>query len=186
MQPKTILRQKGNAEDIQKRTNLQQPRPGLYQERKLIKEMFNSRKKLEFRLEDARHFVNSDKNLRILEEYGVVRCEGDILELDELYLKFLEEILQVNEEISQASVADQINVLRENIEYYLADRNNPERQQRYLTKVKRSLRTIAQMARRNVTDLERNIGFLTTSIPLSATSPPTSILKPLSLMCALI
>lgn len=129
----------------------------LYQERKLIKEMFNSRKKLEFRLEDARHFVNSDKNLRILEEYGVVRCEGDILELDELYLKFLEEILQVNEEISQASVADQINVLRENIEYYLADRNNPERQQRYLTKVKRSLRTIAQMARRNVTDLKRNI-----------------------------
>jgi hypothetical protein len=69
----------------------------------------------------------------------------------------LEEILQVNEDISNASVEESVSQLRDNIDYYLKEQNNPEGQHRYLRKVKRSLRTIALMAERNVVDLKRNV-----------------------------
>lgn len=126
-------------------------------ERRLISEMFYNRKKLEFHYDDARGFVESEKNLDLLIQYGVIRLEGDLLELEEVYLRFLEEILQVNEDISNASVEESVSQLRDNIDYYLKEQNNPEGQHRYLRKVKRSLRTIALMAERNVVDLKRNV-----------------------------
>lgn len=129
----------------------------LYTERRLISEMFYNRKKLEFRYEDARGFVESEKNLGLLIEYGVIRQEGGLLELEDAYMRFLEEVLQVNEDISTASVEDSVAHLRDNIDYYLKEQNNPEEQHRYLRKVKRSLRTIALMAERNVVDLKRNV-----------------------------
>ncbi len=137
-----------NVEELLKRLNT---------ERRLISEMFTNRKKLEFRYEDARTFVDSEKNLLLLIDYGVIRQEGALLELEEAYLRFLEEVLQVNEEISNASVEENVELLKTNIEYYLKERNNPEGQRKYLRKVKRTLRTIAQMAQRNVVDLKRNV-----------------------------
>ena len=119
--------------------------------------MFYNRKKLEFHYDDARGFVESEKNLNLLIQYGVIRLEGDLLELEEVYLRFLEEVLQVNEDISNASVEESVSQLRDNIDYYLKEQNNPDGQHRYLRKVKRSLRTIALMAERNVVDLKRNV-----------------------------
>lgn len=137
-----------NVEELLKRLNT---------ERRLISEMFNNRKKLEFRYEDACAFVDSEKNLLLLIDYGVIRREGTLLELEEVYLRFLEEILQVNEEISNASVEENVELLKTSIEYYLKEQNNQEGQRKYLRKVKRTLRTIAQMAERNVIDLKRNV-----------------------------
>ena len=129
----------------------------LYTERRLIGEMFNNRKRLEFRYDDAREYVESEKNLQLLIDYGVIRQEGEQLELEETYLTFLEDILQVNEEISNASVEENVALLRESVDFYLKERNNPEGQRKYLHKVKRVLRNIAQMAVRNVVDLKRNV-----------------------------
>lgn len=137
-----------NVEELLKRLNT---------ERRLISEMFYNRKKLEFRYEDTRGFVESEKNLQLLIDYGVIRQEGELLELEDAYLRFLEEVLQVNEDISTAMVEDSVARLRESIDFYLSEQNNPEEQHRYLRKVKRSLRTIALMAERNVVDLKRNV-----------------------------
>jgi hypothetical protein len=137
-----------NVEELLKRLNT---------ERRLISEMFYNRKKLEFRYEDTRDFVESEKNLQLLIDYGVIRQEGELLELEDAYLRFLEEVLQVNEDISTAMVEDSVARLRESIDFYLSEHNNPEEQHRYLRKVKRSLRTIAMMAERNVIDLKRNV-----------------------------
>ena len=137
-----------NVDELLKRLNT---------ERRLISEMFYNRKKLEFRYEDTRRFVESEKNLQLLIDYGVIRQEGELLELEEVYLRFLEEVLQVNEDISTAMVEDSVARLRESIDYYLSEQNNSEEQCRYLRKVKRSLRTIAMVTERNVVDLKRNV-----------------------------
>lgn len=129
----------------------------LYTERNLISEMFNNRKRLEFRYDDAREFVESEKNLQLLIDYGVIRQEGEQLELEEAYLEFLENILHVNEEISNASVEENVALLKESVDFYLKERNNPDGQRKYLNKVKRTLRNIAQMAVRNTVDLKRNV-----------------------------
>ena len=129
----------------------------LYTERRLISEMFVGRKKMEFRYDDACREVESEKNLQLLIDYGVIRQEGNLLELEEVYLQFLENVLQVNEDISDASVADSINALKQYIDFYIKEQNNPEGQRVYLHKVKRQLRNIAQMGSRNVVDLKRNI-----------------------------
>ncbi len=129
----------------------------LYTERRLIGEIFNNRKRMEFRYDDAREFVESEKNLQLLIDYGVIRQEGELLELEETYLTFLEDVLQVNEEISNASVEENVALLKESVDFYLKERSNPQGQRKYLHKVKRVLRNIAQMAVRNVVDLKRNV-----------------------------
>ena len=129
----------------------------LYTERQLLSEMFIGRKKMEFRYEDACREVKSEDDLQLLIDYGVIRQEGELLELEETYLQFLETVLQVNEEISNASVAESIDALKQYIDFYLKEQGNPEGQRTYLRRVKRQLRNIAQMAERNVVDLKRNI-----------------------------
>ena len=96
----------------------------LYTERRLIGEMFNNRKRLEFRYDNAREYVESEKNLQLLIDYGVIRQDGELLELEDAYLTFLEDILQVNEEISNASVEENVALLRESVDFYLKECNN--------------------------------------------------------------
>ena len=73
-----------------------------------------------------------------------------------LYLKFFEDVLEVNEEINVASVKESIGNLNNAIDYYLSE-NNPSRKYGYLRDVKRILRNIALTTLRNVIDLKRNI-----------------------------
>ena len=46
--------------------------------------------------------------------------------VDDLYLKFFEDVLEVNEEINVASVKESIGNLNNAIDYYLSE-NNPSR-----------------------------------------------------------
>ena len=78
------------------------------------------------------------------------------MELEDVYLKFFEEVLEVNEEINVASVKQSIDNLNENIEYYLMEKS-PAKKHSYLTEVKRILHTIALNILRSVIDLKRNI-----------------------------
>lgn len=129
----------------------------LDREHKLIHALFQDRKKLSFRHELAREIASKkDESLYFLRRYGVIRENADFVELEDVYLKFFEDVLEVNEEINVASVKENIGNLNNAIEYYLSE-NNPNRKYGYLRDVKRILRNIALTTLRNVIDLKRNI-----------------------------
>lgn len=129
----------------------------LYGQRALLSAMFHARKRFDFRYEDALDHVANEKNLSLLIDYNVIRQEGDLLELEDAYMRFLEEVLSVNEEISTASVCDTVTSLRDAIEYYQKERSSPENQTKYMRQIRRKIRTVGQMVTRNVIDLKRNI-----------------------------
>lgn len=128
----------------------------LYQEKRLIAEMFQHRRSIDFTREDALALTD-EARLSVLTGFGVLREEGNLLEIEDSYLQFFEEVLLANEEITGSAIADQLEVLKENIKFYLMERDNPLRQIKYIKKVKRSLRSIAQLSARNLIDLKRNV-----------------------------
>lgn len=129
----------------------------LNREERLIQAMFQNRKKLSFSYEIAMELASKgSESLAMLSRYGVIRICGDSVELEDTYLKFLEEVLQVNETINIASVKEYIDSLNEEIEYYLSE-TSPNRKLTYVKNVKRILRNIAYDTYRNVIDLKRNI-----------------------------
>lgn len=129
----------------------------LDRERKLIHALFQDRKKLSFRYDLAREIASrKDESLEFLRRYGIIRENADFVELEDEYLKFFEDVLEVNEEISVASVKESIDNLNNAIDYYLSE-NNYSRKYGYLRDVKRILRNIALTTLRNVIDLKRNI-----------------------------
>ena len=129
----------------------------LDRERKLLQALFQDRKKLSFRYDLARELASKkDESIEFLRRYGVIRENADFVELEDVYLKFFEEVLEVNEEINVASVKESIGNLNNAIDYYLSE-NNPSRKYGYLRDVKRILRNIALTTLRNVIDLKRNI-----------------------------
>lgn len=129
----------------------------LDRERKLLSALFQDRKKLSFRYDLARDLSSrKDESLEFLRHYGVIRDNGDFVEMEDVYLKFFEEVLEVNEEINVASVKESIGNLNNAIDYYLSE-TNPNRKYVYLKDVKRILRNIALTTLRNVIDLKRNI-----------------------------
>lgn len=129
----------------------------LDRERELLKEMFAKRHSLQFRYDYALEMTDyNEERIRFLLENGVIRDTGDCLEMEDIYQKFFEDVLEVNEEINVSMVRDYIGVLNENIEYYLKE-NNEARKYKYLKEVRRCLKTIALATVRNVLDLKRNM-----------------------------
>ena len=129
----------------------------LDRERRLLSGLFQDRKRLSFRYDVARELAaRKDESLEFLKRFGVIRDNGDFVELEDVYLKFFEEVLEVNEEINVASVKESIGSLNAAIEYWQSE-NSPSRKYGYLRDVKRILRNIALTTLRNVIDLKRNI-----------------------------
>lgn len=129
----------------------------LDREKLLLKEMFEKRKALSYRQEDALSLLDYKlERLKHLIDSGVILSNGDFLELEEVYLKFFEDVLQVNEQIDVASVAQIISQLKDTIEYYLKE-NNEERRRGYLREARYQLRNIGLRAIRSVIDLKRNV-----------------------------
>jgi hypothetical protein len=129
----------------------------LDRERRLLSGLFQDRKRLSFRYDVARELAaRRDESLEFLRRFGVIRDNGDFVELEDVYLKFFEDVLEVNEEISVASVKESIDSLNAAIDYWQSE-NSPSRKYGYLRDVKRILRNIALTTLRNVIDLKRNI-----------------------------
>ncbi|MCI5710176.1 MAG: hypothetical protein MR301_03325 [Prevotella sp.] len=129
----------------------------LDREKTLLKEMFAKRHSLQFRYDYAMELTEyKETRIRFLIENGVIRDTGDCLEMEDVYQKFFEDVLEVNEEINVSSVRDYISALNENIDYYLKE-NNETRKYKYLKEVRRCLKTIALATVRNVLDLKRNM-----------------------------
>jgi hypothetical protein len=129
----------------------------LSREQKLITEIFEKRKVLSYKYDDALEVLdyNEDK-LRLLLEFAVIRENGAYLELDDQFLQFFEQILEVNEEINVSYITENLQTIKQNIIYYLKE-NSESRKYNYLRQVKSALRKTGIIAIRNVVDLKRNI-----------------------------
>jgi len=129
----------------------------LSREQKLITEIFEKRKVLSYKYDDALEVLdyNEDK-LRLLLEFAVLRENGAYLELDDQFLQFFEQILEVNEEINVSYITENLQTIKQNIIYYLKE-NSESRKYNYLRQVKSALRKTGIIAIRNVVDLKRNI-----------------------------
>ena len=100
----------------------------LSREKALLKEMFAKRKTLSFRMDLAEPLVDYKMSrIQYLVDYGIIRDNGNFLELEDVYLKFFEEVLEVNEEINVESVKANIDHLNETIEYYLQETNESQK-----------------------------------------------------------
>lgn len=129
----------------------------LDRERKLLYALFQDRKRLSFRYNLAKELATKkDESLEFLRRFGIIHENGDFVELEDVYLRFFEEVLEVNEEINVASVKENIGSLNAAIDYYQSEKN-ATRKWGYLKDVKRILRNIALTTLRNVIDLKRNI-----------------------------
>ena len=103
----------------------------LYSERKLLRELFQARLRFDVTYEDALEFVDSEKNLSLLIDYGVIRYEDNLIELEENYQHFFEEVFRLNEDITSSSVEENVRSLKENIDFYLKERDHKENQDKY-------------------------------------------------------
>lgn len=138
-------------------TNLNELIKRLYAERKLLHALFQARLRYDVSYEEAAGLVDNEKNLRLLIEYGVIRQEGDLIELEETYQHFFEEALRLNEDITSSTVEENLQSLKENIDFYLKDRNHPEARGRYVRKIMRSLRNISTQASTKTIELKHVI-----------------------------
>jgi len=123
--------------------------------KKLLSEMFAKRKSFDYKYEYAVKVLNEDKIQKLI-DYGILLKNDSYLEIDEKYLDFFEKILEVNENINAAYIDEQIQTLKDNINYYLQEENEYRKQQ-FLRKVKSALRTTGRVIIRNIISLNRNI-----------------------------
>lgn len=130
---------------------------GLQTGDRLLVDMFNKRKTVSIRYDDAVDTLDGDENkLRFLISHGVIEQTGNTLELDDNYLHFFENVLEVNEDINVESVRQYIGRLRLAIDSYLASESDLRRRQ-FLNDTRHTLRSINQTTRRNIIDLKRNV-----------------------------
>lgn len=129
----------------------------LKREEKLISEMFAKRKSLPYQLNYARELVDyEDGRIDYLIRRSVINENGSVVELDDLYREFFEQVLDVNEEINLSYIDENIKNIKENINYYFNE-NNENRKYAYLRIIKKTLKKIGIITLRSVVDIRRNI-----------------------------
>ena len=129
----------------------------LKREEKLISEMFAKRKSLPYQLIYAKELVDYDENrINFLIQHSVINENGNLIELDDLYREFFEQVLDVNEEINLSYINENIKNIKDNINYYFNE-NNENRKYAYLRIIKKTLKKIGVTTLRSVVDIRRNI-----------------------------
>jgi hypothetical protein len=118
--------------------------------------MFSKRKAFNYKMSDALEIVDNDERIDALLRLSVIQKSDNFLELDDLFLDFFEQVLDVNEDINLSYVNENIKSIKENIAYYLKE-DNEDRKYSYLGVIKRTFRKIGVITRKNVVDLRRNI-----------------------------
>ncbi len=130
---------------------------GLNREAKLLTEMFSKRKSMDYKYSDAMELLNYEEaRLAFLLDKGVIRENGGVLELDDLYLEFFEQVLDINEDINLSYIDENIKHIKENIVYYLNE-NHQYRKHNYLKLIKKTLRKIGVITIKSAIDLRRNV-----------------------------
>ena len=126
-------------------------------EKDLLQSIFKDRKTHVFSTDMSMLMVDYRKErIQYLIDNGVIHESGNFVELEDVYLKFFEDVLDVNEEINVASVKECIDSLQENITYFLQE-TNENRKFHYLSIIRKKLRDTGLRTLRNVIDLKRNV-----------------------------
>ncbi|CAN5260602.1 hypothetical protein BH23BAC1_BH23BAC1_18710 [soil metagenome] len=127
----------------------------LDREKELLSEMFENRNAFAYKYDYALEFAEEER-IEALIKKGIVRSNGAFLEIDDQYLQFFEQILEVNELISTSYIHENIKQVKEHIDYYLKE-NNEARKYNYLKSIKSALRKIGRITLRSIIILNRNI-----------------------------
>lgn len=129
----------------------------LDREKVLFRDMFERRKTLAYRTDFALEIVDYKKErIQFLIDHGVIQENGDFLEMEDVYVQFFEDVLDMNEEISVTSVKEYIDSLKQNITYSLQE-TNEHRKFQYQGNVRKILRKIGLRTLKNIVDLKRNV-----------------------------
>jgi hypothetical protein len=139
-------------------SNIKELISALNREASLLSEMFKKRKSVKiFQYDYALDLVENNENrIKYLLDREVIRQNGNNLEIDDLFLQFFEQVLNANEEINTSYINENIEKIKQNIDYYLNE-NNEQRKYNYLREIKKTLRNVGNITLRNVVDLKRNI-----------------------------
>ncbi len=121
----------------------------------LLVEMFEKRKTFLYRYEHALALLEEDRITTLINK-GILRQNGPYLEMEEVFQAFFEQILEVNEEINTSFINENIQLVKQYINFYLQEKNE-NRKYAYLKQVKNALRKIGRITLRNIIDLNRNI-----------------------------
>ena len=125
----------------------------------LISSLFIKRTTLSLTYRDALAILEDNKEiLAKLIDNGVVRERNDFLELDNIYLEFFQNVLDINENINIHGVEDYITLLNENIDYYLESGTERDKN-RYLDIVKQNFKKIADATKRHAIDLKKKVDY---------------------------
>lgn len=120
--------------------------------------MFEKRKSLSYKYEYALTILeNNEDIIQLLLSKSIIRQNGSYLELDDQFLQFFEQILEVNEEINTSYVNENIRQVKEEYMLYYLQASSDNERYKYLKAVKSSLRKIGRITIRNIVDLIRNI-----------------------------
>lgn len=115
------------------------------------------RRNTSIRWDDALTLVDERaEKLELLKDRGLLQQHGDLLELDERFQDFFEQVLEINIEVNTAYIRESIESLQNNIQYYLNEKSS-SRKNYYLRKVKGDMRKLYKGAWRNTLELRRNI-----------------------------
>ena len=129
----------------------------LKREEKLISEMFTKRKSLNYKLSYALELVEYDEDrINFLLQRSVLRENAGFLEIDDQFLEFFEQVLDVNEEIKLSYIDENIKTIKENINYFFNE-TNENRKYAYLRLIKKTFKKMGVITLRSVVDLRRNI-----------------------------
>ncbi len=121
----------------------------------LLVEMFEKRKSFAYKYDHALELLDEDR-IETLCIKGILRKNGPFLEIDEQFQVFFEQVLEVNEEINTSYINENIQQVKQHINFYLQE-GNENRKYTYLKQVKSALRKIGRITLRNIVDLNRNI-----------------------------
>jgi len=120
--------------------------------------MFEQRKSLHYRYELALELMDGNEDvIRLLLSKNIIRQNGNLIELDDQFLKFFEEILEVNEEINTSYINENIRQVKDEYMLYYLEATTDSDRFKYLKAVKSALRKIGRITMRNIVDLNRNI-----------------------------
>lgn len=138
-------------------SNIKELVSALNKEQKLLTEMFKKRKSATYKFEYALDLVDNDENrILYLLSRSVIRQNGSNLEIDDEFIQFFEQVLDANEEINTSYINDNLEKVKQNIDYYFNEPNE-QRKYEYLRTIKNTLRKLGAITLRNVVDLKRNI-----------------------------
>lgn len=125
---------------------------------KLLAEMFEQRKSLHYRYELALELMDGNEDvIKLMLSKNIIRQNGNLLELDDQFQKFFEEILEVNEEINASYINESIRQVKDEYMLYFLQATTDSERFKYLKATKSALRKIGRTTMRNIVDLNRNI-----------------------------